>query len=55
MIEDIIKANTAAGILHTFVVSPNGNKASPPVVLFMNILGVREVLRQIARRIGNQG
>ena len=41
--------------MHTFVVRPHGNKASPPVVLFMNIWGVREVPRQIARRIGNQG
>ena len=55
MIEDTIDINTRSGVMQTFVVRPHGNKASPPVVLFMDIWGVREELRQIARRIANQG
>ena len=55
MIEDTININTASGIMKTFIVRPEGNKAYPAVVLFMDIWGVRDELRQIARRLASQG
>lgn len=46
---------TLDGTMETFVVHPAGRGAWPVVVLFMDALGIREELRDMARRNARQG
>jgi carboxymethylenebutenolidase len=55
MKEQTIDIPTAAGKMETFITHPEENKRYPAVVLYMDVWGVREVLYDLARRIGTVG
>ncbi|WP_054107091.1 dienelactone hydrolase family protein [Novosphingobium sp. AAP83] len=55
MIEAEIDITTAAGLMNTFVVKPPSDIPLPLVILLMDASGVREELRDIARRIAATG
>jgi carboxymethylenebutenolidase len=55
MKERIANVTTKAGHMPTFVTHPEENGPFPPIVIFMDVWGVREELFDIARRIGTVG
>lgn len=55
MHERTIDIRTADGVMPTFVTVPETGGPYAPVVLFMDVWGYREVLCDIARRIGTVG
>ena len=55
MNERIIEIATADGRMETFVTHPEQGGPFAPVVLYMDIWGVREELYDLARRIGTVG
>jgi carboxymethylenebutenolidase len=55
MRERIVDIETADGVMPTFVTHPEAGGPFPPVVLFMDVWGYREVLCDIARRIATVG
>lgn len=55
MREDTVTVETDSGIMNVFIARPIEKKRYRPVVLFMDIWGVREELRQIARKIASEG
>ena len=54
MIEATIDITTKAGAMSTFTAAPGEGKY-PPVILYMDAPGIREELRDFARRIAAQG
>jgi carboxymethylenebutenolidase len=55
MIERTLDIPTPSGAMETFIVHPHGNGPHPAVVLYMDVWGIREELRDIARRIATMG
>lgn len=55
MNEQFIEISTAAGKMETFVTRPQQDAPFAPVILYMDVWGVREVLYDLARRIATVG
>src|SRR3954469_19165679 len=55
MIEEAIALPTAAGAMLTFICHPERGGPFPPVLLLMDAPGIREELRDMARRLGTVG
>ncbi len=55
MIEQTLDIATADGAMETFVVHPERGRAHPPVMLLMDAPGIREELRDMARRLASVG
>jgi carboxymethylenebutenolidase len=55
MIEQTVAVATPDGPMNTFVIYPEEGGPFAPIVLFMDIWGIREELREIARRIATVG
>ena len=55
MIERHVEIKTSDGTMETFVVHPGDGGPFPAVVLYMDVWGIREELRDIARRIATVG
>ncbi|MBS28132.1 MAG: hydrolase [Alphaproteobacteria bacterium] len=55
MHEKTIDVPTADGAMETFITHPERGGPFPPVIVYMDIWGVRDQLRDIARRIGCVG
>jgi carboxymethylenebutenolidase len=55
MIERQIEIATAAGRMNTFICHPEKNGPHPLVILYMDAPGIREELRDMARRLGTVG
>lgn len=55
MIEHNVRVTTSDGLMDTFLVIPDGRGPFPPVVLYMDIWGMREQLRDIARFTARHG
>jgi carboxymethylenebutenolidase len=55
MQEEAINIPTAAGQMETFITRPSQNGPFPPVILYMDVWGVREVLFDLARRVATVG
>lgn len=55
MIEQTIEVPTKDGKMNTFVIHPQEGGPFAPIVLFMDIWGIREELREIARRVATVG
>lgn len=50
-----VDVTTADGVMECFAVHPDGPGPCPPVILYMDVPGIREELRNFARRIAGQG
>lgn len=55
MIERTLDLPTPSGPMETFIVHPQDRGPHPAVVLYMDVWGIREELRDIARRIATVG
>ena len=55
MHERLVEIPTPAGRMETFVSHPEQDGPFPPVIVYMDIWGVREELYEIARRVGTVG
>jgi carboxymethylenebutenolidase len=55
MKEHSLSVPTPDGLMPTFVAMPDGDGPFPPVVLFMDIWGMREQLRDVARFVAAEG
>ena len=55
MIERTLDISTSSGSMETFIVQPQASGPHPAVVLYMDVWGIREELRDIARRIATVG
>ena len=55
MIERTLQLGRTGGEMDTFVVHPSGGGRFPPVILFMDMWGIRAALTDIARRIAAAG
>ncbi len=55
MIEQTIEVATKDGKMNTFVIHPENGGPFAAIVLFMDIWGIREELREIARRVATVG
>ena len=55
MIEQTIGVPAKDGTMNAFIIHPEGGGPFAPIVLFMDIWGVREELREIARRVATVG
>ena len=55
MNERLLDIETPSGRMETFVTHPEADGPFPPVVIYMDIWGVREELFEIARRVGTVG
>jgi carboxymethylenebutenolidase len=55
MIEQTLDIATVDGAMQTFIVHPERGGASPPVLLLMDAPGIREELRDMARRLATIG
>ncbi|HKM72956.1 MAG TPA: dienelactone hydrolase family protein [Stellaceae bacterium] len=55
MIEQTRDITTAAGEMETFICCPERGGPFPPVFLLMDAPGIREELRDMARRLGTVG
>jgi carboxymethylenebutenolidase len=55
MIEQVVEIPTAAGTMTTFIVHPERDGPYPVVIIFMDAPGVRETLRDMARRLATVG
>ncbi len=55
MAEFEIEVVTPDGKMGSFVAHPDGNGPFPAVILYMDAPGIREELRDFARRIASQG
>ena len=55
MYERTVEIETADGTMPVFVTQPESGGPFAPVLLFMDIWGVREMFRDLARRIGTVG
>jgi carboxymethylenebutenolidase len=55
MIERTINVATADGQMETFITHPEGSGPFAPIILYMDVWGLREELFDIARRIATTG
>lgn len=55
MQEQVFKVETDAGVMPTFLVRPEAGGRYAPVVLFMDVWGIREQLFDLARHIASVG
>jgi len=55
MIEETIPIATADGVMPTFITRPEGGGPHPAVIVYMDAPGIREELRDFARRIATVG
>jgi carboxymethylenebutenolidase len=55
MIEQVVELPTAAGAMTTFITHPEREGPHPVVIIFMDAPGVRETLRDMARRLAAVG
>src|SRR5579871_2946848 len=55
MIEQQVDVKTKAGAVSTFVCHPERGGAHPVVIFYMDAPGIREELRDMARRIASVG
>ena len=55
MIEKDVMVPTKHGLLPSFVAAPESSAPLPPVILYMDAPGIREELRNLARRIARSG
>src|SRR5499427_2365420 len=55
MIEDTLDITTAAGAMETFVCRPERGGSFPPVFMLMDAPGIRDELRDMARRLASVG
>ena len=55
MIESNVIIETADGAMDTFVCCPEEGGPHPAIVMYMDAPGIREELRDMARRIGTAG
>jgi carboxymethylenebutenolidase len=55
MRERVLVVDTPSGRMEMFVTHPEQDGPFPPVILYMDIWGVREELFEIARRVGTVG
>ncbi|MGB0632141.1 MAG: dienelactone hydrolase family protein [Alphaproteobacteria bacterium] len=55
MNEQTLHVKTPDGVMDTFLAMPDGDGPFPPVVLYMDIWGMREQLRDIARFVAAEG
>jgi len=55
MQERFVPIETPSGRMETFVTHPEQDGPFPPVIIYMDIWGVREELFEIARRVGTVG
>lgn len=55
MKERFIEIPTGDGRIETFIIHPEQDGPFPPVILYMDVWGVREELYDLARRIGTVG
>ena len=50
-----IDVNTAAGEMDCFVALPQGNGPFPPVILYLDVPGIREELKDMTRHLAANG
>jgi len=55
MIDQLVEIPTAAGRMEAFVTHPEQDGPFPPVILYMDVWGVREELYDLARRVATVG
>lgn len=55
MRDHFVEITTKAGVMEMFTTCPERGGPFPPVVIFMDVWGVREELFDIARRVGTVG
>jgi carboxymethylenebutenolidase len=55
MIERQIEISTSDGRMNTFICHPERRSPHPAIILFMDAPGIREELRDMARRLGTVG
>jgi carboxymethylenebutenolidase len=55
LIEYDLDVKTADGLMKTFIARPQHGGPHPPIIMLMDAAGVRESLRDIARRIATSG
>ena len=55
MIEQTIDIHTRDGVMETFIVRPERDGPFPPVLMLMDAPGIREELRDMARRLATSG
>jgi carboxymethylenebutenolidase len=55
MEERVVEVPTASGRMDMFVTHPEQDGPFPPVIIYMDIWGLREELFEIARRVGTVG
>ena len=55
MKEQIVEIETPDGRMETFITHPERGGPFPPIIVFMDVWGIREQLFDIARRIGTVG
>src|ERR1700759_3942005 len=55
MHEELIEIPTASGAMETFFTRPEGDGLFAPVIIYMDIWGVREELYDLARRVAAVG
>ena len=55
MKERFVEIPTAAGRMETFVTHPEQDGPFPPVILYMDVWGMREELYDLARRVATVG
>ncbi|MDG2269477.1 MAG: dienelactone hydrolase family protein [Alphaproteobacteria bacterium] len=55
MREKTVQVTTEDGVMETFITHPETGAPFAPVIVFMDVWGLREQLRDIARRIACVG
>ena len=55
MIEKQIRISTGDGMMNTFICHPERNGPHPVLIFLMDAPGIREELRDMARRLGTVG
>ncbi len=55
MDERTLQVETPDGVMETFLAMPDSDGPFPPVMLYMDIWGMREQLRDVARTVASEG